>query len=118
MQNITGTIIVAALLAFGSACATDQEDGDAWTAEQDEVGETKVLLEDGLEKADGDVSTDVTLSFFRSCSNPFASGVGSAATYAEASSCRRRNGTWTGFRSWSGFCTRDVANIDGNLRCQ
>jgi len=120
-MRIACAFLMTALAASASACGLDAENNEAqWTAELASDGsESRIVIDDSAEGAakDDDVGVQVTLSFFRTCTNPFASGVGNAATYAEASSCRRRNGTWTGFRSWSGFCTGDVSNNDGNIVC-
>jgi len=58
------------------------------------------------------------VSFFNTCRGYWAHWDGYPVTSAGASSCRRRNGTWT---TWSpqfaGTCYTDVANIDGTLLC-
>ncbi len=118
MRIITRAFLAAAVAATISACAAESENDEVeWTAEIAPDGsKTAILLEDGVESVDG-VTINVVLSFFATCTNPYAQGVGNAATYAQASSCRRRNGTWTGFRSWSGWCTGNLSNNDGNIVC-
>ena len=60
----------------------------------------------------------VTLSFFATCINPSAQGVGNVATHAQADACRRFDGSFGGFTSWNGSCTTDVSNCNGRLVCQ
>jgi hypothetical protein len=68
--------------------------------------------------AAADIGIKAVISFHRTCNDARAIARGDGAvTYAEASSCRRRNGTWTGPREWRGVCHGNVANIDGNIRC-
>ena len=110
-----GNVILAAAIVSLSACAVEPEEVSDSEALLDEGEEVKVLLGDGKDAPDP--SLDVVISFHRSCTDPYVEGVGNAATYADASSCQRLNGTWTGFRSWSGYCTGNLANIDGTIRC-
>jgi hypothetical protein len=57
-------------------------------------------------------------SFTQTCSGWQYGRTGEGAiVWAQASSCRKRNGTWGGFTSWSGYCTTDVSNANGNIIC-
>jgi hypothetical protein len=89
--------------------------------QEGEAEDVKVYTEgdeDGAVSLDGDVGIQTTVSFIRTCRGwRFIVRGDGAVIFADAASCRRRNGSWTGYRSWRGVCRTDVANIDGNLRC-
>jgi hypothetical protein len=72
-----------------------------------------------IEEAALDGAEGVTASFFLTCRQPAGLSVwpdGSAA-FAYSFSCRRRNGTWGPYTSWSGRCYGDVTNCNGQIRC-
>lgn len=81
------------------------------------VAEGDKVTEDG--KAEGEVGiAAASTSFTSTCSGwRYVRRADGAVTFAEASSCRMRNGSWTGYRSWSGVCWSDVSNNNGNIIC-
>ncbi|WP_394834359.1 hypothetical protein LVJ94_48455 [Pendulispora rubella] len=105
LGTLFGTL---SLLCVLGGCASESD------AEGDDAAST--LPSDAQE-----VSPTATkrVSFVDSCKHPHAEGASNGAVVsASASSCQRRNGTWTGPKSWSGQCFRDLENNDGNLRCR
>lgn len=61
---------------------------------------------------------DFSLSFLNSCTgNSIVTNGGNAVIQANSDSCTRRDGSQTGPVGWSGFCTGDLANCNGNIAC-
>jgi hypothetical protein len=119
--------LVVCLATLGGCLAEDPSDltteDESLVQGSDDSDVLTVYPEDGAEteaaSLAGDIGIQAVVSFHRTCNGAsFDVRVSDGAVlFAEASSCRRRNGTWTGYRSWRGVCHGNVANIDGNIRC-
>src|SRR5688572_16539938 len=119
---------MVALVAVLGGCMAD-ETGDTAAQSDPLVLEGEAALEDKVVaegdqvtedgKAEGEIgAAAATTSFTRTCSGwRYFRRSDGAVTFAEASSCRMRNGSWTGYRSWSGVCWSDVSNNNGNIIC-
>jgi hypothetical protein len=94
------------------ALVLGSEDDEVVTVYADDIADVEAA-------AAGDVGVLSVISFHRTCNDAGwrVRTSDAAVLSAWASSCRRRNGTWTGPREWRGVCHGNVANIDGNIRC-
>jgi hypothetical protein len=94
------------------ALVLNSEDDDVVTVYPEQDTETEEM------SAAGEIGILTTISFHRTCNGAsFDVRADGAVVRASASSCRRRNGSWTGPRSWRGVCFGNVANNDGNIGC-
>jgi hypothetical protein len=117
--------VVACASVLGACVAEEPADLAAQSEALVQGGDSDVTLyteEDvngGEASLAGDVGILATVSFTRTCSgwSFLVRNSDGAVLFADAASCRRRNGTWTGYRSWSGVCRGDVSNQDGTIRC-
>ena len=112
----SGWFGVVACIAMLAGCVTDETDEPA-------VAEDSVLAlteADQKEASNSDVEIAAYPSFAWTCTNPEWLPVQPwlPITWAWASSCQRRDGSWTGPRSWRGSCWLNVANRDGELVCE
>lgn len=131
-MNVINKAALAMLLAtVGCGAvpdATSSSEGTASEANTQELSaaEGSTIVEDGTHTGDAApkpiqpnlLYSQCRVSFFNTCRGYWAHWDGNPVTSAGASSCRRKNGTWT---TWSpqyyGTCYTDVANIDGTLLC-
>jgi hypothetical protein len=118
--------IVACVSMLGGCVADDTSDiatqGESLLQDSEGDDDVTVYTENdtktGEVSADGDIGILTTVSFTASCTGwSFDVRSDGAVVFADAASCRRRNGSWTGYRSWRGVCRGNVANLDGNIRC-
>jgi hypothetical protein len=130
MFNVSKLVFcgVVACASVLGACMAD-ESGDVAAQSEALVQEgaatddvtiyTEEDVKSGKVAPDGDVGIQATVSFIRTCVgwSFIVRNSDGAVVFADADSCRRRNGTWTGYRSWSGVCRGDVSNQDGTIRC-
>ena len=118
MKKVSSFVLcgVVACVAMLAGCVAD--DGDDAAVEEDGI---QVLTEpDQKEGASSDVEIAAFPSFALTCTDPewYPPNPTFPTTSAWASSCRRRNGTWTGPREWHGFCVLNVSNDDGEIVCR
>ena len=102
-----GLALCGALVAAGCTEPADGEGTLVTNAPTSELGVT-------------DIGITATMSFSSTCSGGWAwheGGPSGPITSAGADSCRRRNGTYSSFPSWTGRCTTDIANSNGVLLC-
>ncbi len=129
MRNMTIGMLASLFAVSVVGCAMD--DSPNTSAASDEIASepwsvSRVSSDESPAKstfASADFGTEaisprVTLSFFATCINPSASGVGSVAMHAQADACRRFDGSFGGFTSWNGSCSTDVSNCNGRIVCQ
>lgn len=136
MINVSKLVFcgVVACASVLGACATDEpgdvaadsaalvqegEPAPASAASDDVTFYSEEDAKSGKAAPAGEVGIQATVSFTRTCVGWFyiVRNSDGAVVFADADSCRRRNGTWTGYRSWSGVCHGDVSNQDGTIRC-
>lgn len=132
MKNVMGGMLASVLAIYMVGCAVDepknapgndtaaatewQLDGSATNA--GDPAKPQLSTAEDVAALQGAPPPPVTLSFFASCINPSASGVGNIATHAQADACRRFDGSFGGFTSWNGSCSGDVSNCNGRIVCQ
>jgi hypothetical protein len=114
MKNISKCLMVLGLALSLVGCVMEDE---PQTLEVDDVRVAQI--ENGEVTAENEYSPECAPlpggSYRLTCSTVVVACDGS---WMDAY-CRRRNGTWKWSTLWYPFsCTRDIANIDGTLRCQ
>ena len=133
MKTINKAVLSILLMTVGCGAAPDDaaSSGEAKASEvitqELSTAEERTIVDDGSLTGNAApqgvqpnlLATQCGISFINTCRGYWANWQnGTAIVSAGASSCRRRNGTWT---SWSpqyhGTCYTDVANIDGTLLC-
>ena len=113
LKILGGVLATVGLFGALAGCAAD--------AASSESGNGDIARDVKTEKVSptGTDTTEVTATFLTTCNGATYNRDPSTGHiyYAAAETCRRRNGTWTGARSWSGDCWGDVSNDDGNIVC-
>ena len=133
MKKVMAGILASVCAVCVMSCATDEAPGKStagddtdsatpWTLSGDTTNESGAPKSDfaaaNLASLPGGINPRFSLSFFSTCINPSASGVGNVVTHAQADACRKFDGSFGGFTSWDGSCTGDVSNCNGSIVCQ
>ena len=108
---------------MGSPEASGASDPASATADPSLSDDGVATSTEDLTTGDGINPQAFGLSFMITCNGPYRLGLNPAkngVVFASATSCKRRNGTFTGpvSKSFPGNgCMADVANCDGVLHC-